>query len=134
MPGFGLTDPVGIASNATTDRPNNLFRIHSIQRALSLRHLLPTRDRFLGGLRYLRRHVSLDVTELLRFEAVFLQVLLIEAHGIALAPRLKQLGRKCLAGLALVVGGVAAHPERFRNQQRGPITGTTPLGGDPCDS
>src|SRR5207237_3826018 len=105
-------------------------RIHSIQRALSLRHLLATRDRLFGSLRYLRRHVSLDLSELLRLDALLLQVLLIQADRIALAPGAKQLGRERFPGLALVVRGMAAHPERFRDQQRRPIARTKLLRGD----
>src|ERR1044071_9536836 len=47
-------------------------RIHSIQRALRLRHLLPARDRLFGRLRDLRRDVSLDLVELLGLHAFFL--------------------------------------------------------------
>src|SRR3989475_212847 len=117
-----------VASRLTT------VRIHSAQRAVRLRHLLPARDRLFGGLRYLRRHVSLDLTELLGLDAIFLQVLLIKPNGIAFSPRAKQLGRKRFAGLALVVRGMAAHPERFRNQQRRAVAISTPLGGNSCDS
>src|SRR2546425_763556 len=108
-------------------------RIHSTERAVRHWHLLPTRDRLLGGLRHLRRHVSLDIAELLGLHAFFFQVLLIKPNGIALPPRAKQVGWKRVPSLALVMRGMAAHAERLRNQQRRPIPRSTPLGGDSCD-
>src|SRR2546422_1044908 len=78
-------------------------RIHSLQRRLPLRHLFPTRDRLLGGLRHHRGDISLDLTELLHLDALFLQVLLIQTNRIALAPHAKQLSRKRVARLVLVV-------------------------------
>src|SRR4029077_3349412 len=80
-----------VASRLTT------VRIHSIQRAVRLWHLRATRDRLLGGLGDLRRHVSLNVRQLLGLDALFLQVFLVKPDGIALAPRAKQLGRERLS-------------------------------------
>src|SRR5258705_5001458 len=117
-------------NNAASRLPT--VRIHSIQRRFAFGHLLATRQRFCSRALHLFRDLELQLAKSLCRHAFFLQVLLVEPNGIALAPALEQLRRKRLPRLALVMRRVPTHAERFGNQQRWAVALTTPLGGDAC--
>src|SRR5437588_1448262 len=121
-----------IDTRMTDTTPIALVRIYAVQCRLPLWHFLPARQRCRGRALHLLCDLDLYFLESLCADALLFQVLLIQADRIALAPFGKELGRKRFPSFALVVRGMAAHPERFRDQQRRPIAGTTPLGGDSC--
>src|ERR1043166_641606 len=103
-------------------------RVHAQQRGFAGRHLVAAAQGVLGGPLHLRRDIRLDVRESRRGDAPLLQVFLIQAYRIALPPALEELIGQQVARLALVMGGVPAHPKRLRDQQRRPLTATTALG------
>src|SRR3989442_14849647 len=84
------------AASAACCRPCRLlpplFRVHPDHGTLPRGHLLTARQRFLRRSLHLGRHRSLHLAQLLRRASLFLQVLLVQADGVALAPGLEHLG------------------------------------------
>src|SRR3989441_1641395 len=68
------------------------LRVHPHDRALPQGHPLTARQRFLRRPLDLARHRHLHLAQLLRRAALFLQVFLVQADGVALAPGLEHLG------------------------------------------
>src|SRR2546427_443977 len=69
-----------------------IFAIPPADRGRARRHPLPARQRLPLRLLHLHRHLGLGLLELRRRHAFFLQILLVQSDGIALAPVLEQLG------------------------------------------
>src|SRR2546421_12880211 len=105
--------------------------VHADQRRRSRWHLLAAAQRLLGGLLHFCRDVRLDVLESFRGDASLLQVFLVQPDRVSLSPAFEELVRQGLARLALVVGGVPAHPERLRDEQRRPFAPAAALGREP---
>src|SRR5438105_5454607 len=106
-------------------------RIHSSEGSCALRHFVAARQR--GGRRLLDqlRDLSFDTRKRRRGHAFFLEVLLVEADRVALAPCGKQIGRKRFARLALIVRRMTAHPKRFSNEQCWALAGAAARRRDP---
>src|SRR2546428_7834943 len=88
--------PPSHAASAACCRPCRLlpplFRVHPDHGTLPRGHLLTARQRFLRRPLHLGRHRSLHLAQLLRRASLFLQVLFVQADGVALAPGLEHLG------------------------------------------
>src|SRR2546426_371525 len=106
-------------------------RIHSLEGGDALRHVVAARQRRGGRLFDLIRDFGFDRREHGRGDALLLQVLLVQADRIAFAPCGKQIGRKRFPRLALIVGRVSAHAERFSEKQRRSVACAAACGGDP---
>src|SRR2546428_4381340 len=118
--------PPSHAASAACCRPCRLlpplFRVHPDHGTLPRGHLLTARQRFLRRPLHLGRHRSLHLAQLLRRASLFLQVLFVQADGVALAPGLEHLGGERPPPLPLVVPGVPAPSERPRRKHGRPPT------------
>src|SRR2546428_6443360 len=110
------------------------LRVHPHDRALPRGHPLPARQCFLRRPLHLGRHRGLHLAQLLRRASLFLQVFLVQADGVALAPGLEHLGGERLARLALVVRRVAAHAKRLGDEHGRPLAVAAARGREPGGS
>src|SRR5689334_16239691 len=107
----GCCCPAALPASSAANNRLPTVRIHSVQRCFRLGHLLPTRNRLFRGFGHRRRHVGLDLGELLRLQSLFLQVFLVLTDRVAPAPALEQLGGKRLTRFALVMRRMPTHAE-----------------------
>src|SRR3989441_2880661 len=114
------------AASAACCRPCRLlpplFRVHPDHGTLPRGHLLTARQRFLRRSLHLGRHRSLHLAQLLRRASLFLQVLLVQADGVALAPGLEHLGGGRLPRPPPGARGGPAPAGRLRDKHGRPLT------------
>src|SRR3989454_709338 len=107
------------------------LRVHPHDRALPRGHPLPARQCFLRRPLHLGRHRGLHLAQLLRRASLFLQVFLVQADGVALAPGLEHLGGERLRRLPLVVRRVPAHAKRLGDEHGRPPAVAAARGREP---
>src|SRR2546426_1211697 len=123
------------AASAACCRPCRLLppllRVHPDHGTLPRGHLRTARPRYLRRPLHQGRHRSLHLAQLLRRASLFLQVLLVQADGVALAPGLEHLGGERLPRLTLVVRRVPAHAERLGDKHGRALTIAAARGREP---
>src|SRR2546421_6377088 len=107
-------------------------RINPRECTFAGRHAVTARQRFGRCPLDVIRDLRFDVSQLLRRDPVFLEILFVQTDRVALAPCGKQLRRKRFTRFALVMGRMAAHAKRFRDQQGGTLPIATPVSRNSC--
>src|SRR5256712_1867944 len=124
------------AASAACCRPCRLLppllRVHPDHGTLPRGHLRTARQRFLRRPLRQGRHRSLHLAQLLRRASLFLQVLLVQADGVALAPGLEHLGGEPLPLLTPVVRRVPAPAERLGVKHGRALTTAAAPGREPA--